>query len=48
MTPKLRKAHKANVQATMGSYGYNTAMTELKILADLIKRYQKLTECEKR
>ncbi len=43
MPPELRKAHQANDKAVMKAYGYAPCMTEPEIVADLMKRYQKLT-----
>ena len=43
MPPELRKAHQANDKAVMKAYGYKPGMTEPEIVADLMKRYQKLT-----
>ena len=47
MPPELRKAHQANDKAVMKAYGYSPSMTEPEIVADLMKRYQKLTAKEK-
>ena len=47
MPPELRKAHQANDRAVMKAYGYAPSMTEPEIVADLMKRYQELTEQEK-
>ena len=44
MPPELRKAHQANDKAVMRAYGYASSMTEPEIVADLMKRYQKLTD----
>ena len=44
MPPELRKAHQANDRAVMKAYGYAPGMTEPEIVADLMKRYQELTE----
>ena len=43
MPPELRKAHQANDKAVMKLYGYKSDMTEPAIVADLMKRYQMLT-----
>ena len=43
MPLELRKAHQANDKAVMKAYGYKPEMTEPEIVADLMKRYQKLT-----
>ena len=42
MPLELRKAHQANDKAVMKLYGYKSDMTESAIVADLMKRYQKL------
>ena len=39
---ELRKAHQTNDLAVMKLYGYKSSMTEPAIVADLMKRYQKL------
>ena len=44
MPPDLRKAHQANDRAVMKAYGYASTMTEPEIVADLMKRYQELTQ----
>ena len=44
MPPELRKAHQANDRAVMKAYGYAPSITEPEIVADLMKRYQKLTK----
>ena len=44
MPPELRKAHQANDRAVMKAYGYAPTLTEPEIVADLMKRYQTLTE----
>ena len=44
MPPELRKAHAANDAAVMKAYGYAPTMTEPEIVADLMRRYQELTE----
>ncbi len=43
MPQELRKAHQANDKAVMKLYGYKSDMTESAIVADLMKRYQMLT-----
>lgn len=43
MPPELRKAHQANDAAVMKLYGYKPGTPEPAIVADLMKRYQKLT-----
>ncbi len=47
MPQELRKAHQANDKAVMKAYGYTPSVTEPEIVADLMKRYQELTEQEK-
>ena len=43
--PELRKAHQQNDRAVMQAYGFPVReMTESKCVAELMKRYQKLTE----
>lgn len=44
MPPELRKAHQANDRAVMKAYGYVPSLTEPEIVADLMKRYQILTQ----
>ena len=44
MPPELRKAHAANDAAVMKAYGFAPTMTEPEIVADLMRRYQELTE----
>ena len=44
MPTELRKAHAANDAAVMKAYGYAPTMTEPEIAADLMRRYQELTE----
>ena len=44
MPPELRKAHQANDAAVMKLYGYKPDMPEPAIVADLMKRYQTLTD----
>ena len=44
MPPELRKAHQANDRAVMKAYGYAPSLTEPEIVADLMKRYQILTQ----
>lgn len=43
MPIELLNAHKANDKAVMELYSYKSDMTNLAIVADLMKRYQKLT-----
>lgn len=47
MPPELRKAHTANDIAVMKAYGFSTKMTESECVAELMKMYQKLTECDR-
>ena len=42
--PELVAAHAANDAAVMKAYGYAPTMTEPEIVADLMRRYQELTE----
>ena len=44
MPIELRKAHRANDAAVMEAYGFPKDATESEIVAELFKRYQKLTE----
>ena len=44
MPIELRKAHQANDRAVMEAYGFDLAMTEEQIVAELLKMYQKLVE----
>lgn len=45
MPPELRKAHQQNDRAVMEAYGFSVKeMTESKCVAELMKRYQELTE----
>ena len=44
MPPELRKAHQANDRAVMKAYGYAPTLAEPEIVADLMKRYQTLTQ----
>ena len=43
MPPELRKAHQANDFAVMNAYGFIKSITESECVAELMKRYQKLT-----
>lgn len=43
MPMELRKAHEANDKAVMDAYGFSKDMSEADIVAELMKRYQKLT-----
>lgn len=44
MPPELRKAHQDNDRAVMAAYGFSPKMTESECVAELFKRYQKLTK----
>ncbi len=44
MPPELRKAHQANDRAVMKVYGFAPTMTEPEIVAELMKRYQEMTD----
>jgi hypothetical protein len=45
MPPELRKAHQANDKAVMKAYGFDVkTTTETSCVAELMKRYQQLTE----
>ncbi len=44
MPPELRKAHQANDRAVMKAYGFAPSMTEPEIVAELMKRYQEMTD----
>ena len=44
MPNDLRRAHQLNDKAVMKAYGFNTKMTESECVAELMKRYQQLTE----
>lgn len=46
MPIELRKAHEANDKAVMDAYGFSHDMTELEIVAELMKMYQNLVEQE--
>ena len=47
MPPELRKAHQANDRAVMQAYGFDVkTMTESSIVAELMKKYQKLVASE--
>ncbi len=45
--PELCRAHQENDRAVMKAYGFAPSMTEPEIVAELMKRYQKLTAGEK-
>jgi len=47
MPAELKKAHEANDRAVMDAYGFDYAMTEPEIVAELMKMYQELTAGEK-
>ncbi|PBC68390.1 DNA methyltransferase [Fibrobacter sp. UWS1] len=42
MPPELRRAHEANDRAVMAAYGFDPAMTESEIVAELFKMYEEL------
>ncbi|MBR0190554.1 MAG: hypothetical protein IJQ31_00630 [Thermoguttaceae bacterium] len=44
MPAELRNAHKANDQAVLAAYGFPKNITEPEIVAELMKRYQELTD----
>ena len=44
MPSELRKAHQANDKAVMTAYGFKPDMEEAEIVAELMKRYQRLAE----
>lgn len=45
MPPELRRAHQRNDRAIMEAYGFSVRdMTESKCMAELMRRYQELTE----
>ncbi|MDE5754655.1 MAG: class I SAM-dependent DNA methyltransferase [Oscillospiraceae bacterium] len=44
MPPELRKAHQQNDFAVMETYGFDRTITESECVAELMKRYQKLTK----
>ena len=46
MPNELKAAHEANDKAVMDAYGFAYDMTELEIVAELMKMYQKLTSKE--
>ncbi len=47
MPAELKTAHEANDRAVMDAYGFDYAMTEPEIVAELMKMYQELTAGEK-
>ena len=48
MPPELRKAHQQNDKAVMRAYGFDVkTTTETTCVAELMKRYQALTESKK-
>ena len=42
------QTHRANDRAVMAAYGFNLKMTEIEIVAELFKMYEKLAEGEKK
>lgn len=44
MPPELRKAHQENDRAVMAAYGFDLALSENEIVAELFKMYQKLVK----
>lgn len=44
MPADLRKAHEANDKAVMQAYGFDTAMTEAEVVAELFKMYERLAK----
>ena len=46
MPPELRSAHRANDKAVMQAYGFDPAMSEQEIVAELMKMYRELTSGE--
>ena len=42
MPPELRRAHEANDRAVMAAYGFDPAMSESEIVAELFKMYEEL------
>ena len=44
MPPELRSAHRANDKAVMQAYGFDPAMSEQEIVAELMKMYRELVE----
>lgn len=44
MPPELRKAHQKNDFAVMAAYGFDKKITESECVAELMKRYQELTQ----
>ena len=44
MPPELRRAHEANDRAVMAAYGFDPAMTESEIVAELFKMYERLVK----
>jgi hypothetical protein len=48
MPPELSKAHQALDDEVMKLYGFNLDMTEPEIVAELMERYQKLINIEKK
>ena len=46
MPSDLRKAHQENDKAVMAAYGFDMKMTESECVAELMKMYQKLANCD--
>ena len=44
MPPELRKVHQENDRAVMAAYGFDLALSENEIVAELFKMYQKLVK----
>ena len=44
MPPQLRTAHQHNDRAVMQAYGFPIKMTESECVAELMRRYQQLTQ----
>ena len=44
MPPELRRAHEANDRAVMAAYGFDPAMSESEIVAELFKMYERLVK----
>ena len=44
MPPQLRTAHQQNDRAVMQAYGFPLKMTESECVAELMRRYQQLTQ----
>ena len=44
MPPELRRCHQENDKCVMAAYGFSLKMSESECVAELFKRYQKLTD----